>query len=124
MSNLAEQLRRLRIKNKLSQEDLARILGLARSTISSYENGSRTPDIDTLTRIASYFEISLDELLGHQVEPKAQNEPEYVKVLEELIRTLSSSPLSEPSKNEIVDEIRDYFLFKLEQGKRRERKRD
>ena len=48
----------------LSQEQLARLLGVDRSTISSYESNVRQPPLDTLSRIADVFGVSTDYLLG------------------------------------------------------------
>jgi transcriptional regulator with XRE-family HTH domain len=48
----------------LSQEQVARLLGVDRSTISSYESNVRQPPLDTLSRIADVFGVSTDYLLG------------------------------------------------------------
>ncbi|MEN6325836.1 MAG: helix-turn-helix transcriptional regulator [Syntrophomonas sp.] len=52
-------------KNKgLSQYELSEQLGLSRGQISNYELGTRQPDYDTLLRIAEYFNVTTDYLLG------------------------------------------------------------
>ena len=61
---LSERLKRLRQSMHLSQEQLARLLGVDRSTISSYERNVRQPPLDTLSRIADVFGVSTDYLLG------------------------------------------------------------
>lgn len=61
---LPERLKRLRQSMHLSQEQLARLLGVDRSTISSYESSVRQPPLDTLSRIADVFGVSTDYLLG------------------------------------------------------------
>ena len=48
----------------LPQEQLARLLGVDRSTISSYESSMRQPSLGTLSRIADVFGVSTDYLLG------------------------------------------------------------
>lgn len=58
------KLREIRKQKNLSMKELGAILGLAESTISLYENGKREPDIATLIKIANYFNVSVDELLG------------------------------------------------------------
>ena len=58
------KLRELRKQKNLSIKELGAMLGLAESTISLYENGKREPDIATLIKIANYFNVSVDELLG------------------------------------------------------------
>lgn len=65
MATFAERLRSLRTEKKLSQNDLARVFGFqSKSTITNYEGNLRTPDNKTLTRIAKYFDVSTDYLLG------------------------------------------------------------
>lgn len=54
----------LRAKSGLSQSKLGKELLLSPATIGYYENGSRLPDIETAARIAQYFDVSADYLLG------------------------------------------------------------
>ena len=61
---LPERLKRLRQSMHLSQKQLARLLRVDRSTISSYESSVRQPPLDTLSRIADVFDVSTDYLLG------------------------------------------------------------
>lgn len=62
-----EVLKQLRKQNKKSQQDVADFLGVNRGTYANYELGKREPDFDTLRRIAEYFNVSIDYLLGHDV---------------------------------------------------------
>lgn len=59
-----ERLRNLRIKNVLSQSDVARKIGVSTSTYSAYESGNRAPDQKTLKSISNIFDVSIDYLLG------------------------------------------------------------
>lgn len=59
-----EKLRELRKLNKITMKELGKKLNLAESTISLYENGYREPDYNTLLRMADYFHVSIDYLLG------------------------------------------------------------
>lgn len=63
-------LRELRIDNDLSQKDLANILGISPSTVAMYEQGRRTPDNEMLTKIADYFKVPVDYLLGRTKQKK------------------------------------------------------
>lgn len=60
---MGENLRRLRLKNKLSQGDLANMLNVNRAYISNIENGRMNPTLSTLEKIAKALEISSSELL-------------------------------------------------------------
>ncbi len=68
METLGEKLKLLR--NKLTQEELAALLQVERSTLASWEVNRREPDIATLCRIASFFQVSIDWLIGYQCNPQ------------------------------------------------------
>ena len=64
METLGVRIKQLR--NKLTQEELAAILQVDRSTLASWEVNRREPDIATLCRIAAFFKVSVDWLVGYQ----------------------------------------------------------
>ena len=64
------RLKELRKKRKISQLKLAMDLNMNQNTISRYENVEREADYETLIRIADYFDVSLDYLLGRSDETK------------------------------------------------------
>lgn len=51
-------------KPGLTQLDMAKFLGVAKSTYASYEQGKRTPDVEIQNKIADFFGVSLDYLHG------------------------------------------------------------
>ena len=59
-----ERLKELRVERKLSQADLAKELNVSQRSISSWETGFRQPDFETLERIAKFFDVTTDYLLG------------------------------------------------------------
>jgi transcriptional regulator with XRE-family HTH domain len=59
----ADNIRLLRKRRKRSQDDVATTLGIKRTTLCSYENGSTEPSMDTLIRFSEYFKVSLDKLI-------------------------------------------------------------
>jgi transcriptional regulator with XRE-family HTH domain len=61
-----ERLRSLRERRGLSQGEAAKKMGIVRTTYSNYEAGNREPDNDTLKKIAEFFEVSTDYLLGRE----------------------------------------------------------
>ena len=66
MSVFAEQLKTLRKKNSLTQKELAEKVGVKQNSYANWENGNREPNIEMLVRIADYFDVSLDYLLGEK----------------------------------------------------------
>lgn len=64
MPSLGERLAALRKEKGLSQAALAQLLNMGQSTIAMYERNRRTPDPATLNRLADFFNVSVDYLLG------------------------------------------------------------
>ena len=60
------KLKELRIEKGLSQRKLGELLGFCNQTVSFWETGSREPDLDALIKIADFFEVSVDYLLGRE----------------------------------------------------------
>ncbi len=67
MFRIENKLQFLRELHDWKQQEVADALGVTRSTYANYESGRRSPDIDTLMRLADVYGISLDELTGHCV---------------------------------------------------------
>ena len=53
----------LRMRNKMTQAQLAKVLNISPSTLGMYEQGRRMPGIDTLVKLSDYFHVSLDYLI-------------------------------------------------------------
>lgn len=64
MGNFKDMLKYLRMRNNLSQSELADKLGVSKSTVSMYEVGKREPDFETLEAIADFFNVDMNFLLG------------------------------------------------------------
>ena len=64
--NLANNIMRIRKESRLTQADLAEFLGVTKASVSKWETGQSYPDIETLPKIATYFGVSIDELLGYE----------------------------------------------------------
>ena len=61
---LGQNLKDMRIKNKYNQEDIAEQLGVTKQTISNWEKGKRTPDINHLIKLDNIYQVTLDSLIG------------------------------------------------------------
>ena len=61
---LSENIKTLRMSKGVSQVSLARTLGVTKQCVSNWENDNIQPSIDMLMKLADYFNISTDELLG------------------------------------------------------------
>lgn len=63
-SNLSNTLKKLRQKQCLTQAEVAKQLNISRAAYSLYESGQRTPSMGVISSISSYYQISLNDLLG------------------------------------------------------------
>lgn len=68
------RLRELRKDSALTLKELGNKIGVAESTLSLYETGGREPDYATLLRIANYFRVSTDYLLGRDLTTQEERE--------------------------------------------------
>lgn len=62
--SFAEKLKALRSEKKVTQKQLAELLGVGRPTIAGYETKGKQPDFDKVIEIAEYFNVSIDYLIG------------------------------------------------------------
>ena len=60
---LGEKIKKYREEKKMTQVEVAEVLGVKPATISKYEAGTLEPNIESLKRLAELFEVSVDELL-------------------------------------------------------------
>lgn len=82
----AERLKELRKKHGITQEQLASIIGVERSSIGKYEGKSRIiPSDDVKYRIAQFFGVSVDYLLGHTDVPVQASTDDLTKEENEMI---------------------------------------
>lgn len=78
-----------RREKNLTQVDLANFLGVTKASVSKWETGLSYPDITLLPRIAAFFDISIDDLMGYQ--PQMSND-NIRKLYKELSLEFASKP--------------------------------
>ena len=74
--NFSEKLYELRKKEGLSQEELAEKVNVSRQTISKWEMGQSSPEMEKLINLSKIFDISLDELVGNDGINEKENKPQ------------------------------------------------
>ena len=72
--NIGEKIKKYRELKKMTQKEIAEILGVEPATISKYESGTIEPNIESIKKISEIFEITIDELL------KEKEEIDYSKI--------------------------------------------
>ena len=65
--NFSDKVRKLRIQNNLSQEELSEKLDVSRQTISKWEAGNTFPEIEKLISMSDFFQVSIDYLLRDNI---------------------------------------------------------
>ena len=101
-----DMLKRLREERGLSQDELARLTQLSKSTISMYENGNREPKFETLEVIADFFNVDMNTLLDKKLPIMAltQQEETHIKKYRQL----------DADGKEEIDDLIDVKLAKLQ----------
>lgn len=97
---LGKRLTELRKEKGLSQEQLANMLSMSRSTYAQYEVDRREPDFDTLKKLAQFFACSTDYLLG----VVNCRKPEIIDLAAHRTNGRYDKPLS-PETQKVVDTV-------------------
>ena len=77
--NIGENIKRLRKQRDLTQDELAEIFGVSCQSVSRWEKGLCYPDMELVPNIASFFEISVDSLMGINDTAEENSVNEYLK---------------------------------------------
>lgn len=101
IAKFSTRLRELRLNKGLRQEQVAKLIGVNKNAISTYENDTRQPSFEILVRLANLYRVSTDYLLGQTssrfVDLSGLSEQEAALVCE-LVETLTK-------KNEIINNM-------------------
>ncbi|KAF1341667.1 helix-turn-helix domain-containing protein [Bacillus subtilis] len=123
---LSDRLVELRKSNKLTQQGLADKLKITRSSLSQYEIGNRQPDYETLKKIADFFEVTTDYLLGYSnTKPVVEEEKTPYNVTDDpdlQIAFKEAADFSEEARRQTIDFIN--YLKEKEKSKGRKSSKD
>ena len=103
MIYIGENIKKLRREKELTQETLADFLGVTFQSVSKWERGESYPDITLLPAIASFFDVSYDELLGFDEAFKEKKVQEYIDEYNNM--RLKDSPYAYEMMSKAVKEI-------------------
>lgn len=93
-----DRLKELRTSKNLSQEELSEILDVRKSSISNWETSKATPTFDMLIKIANYFGVTTDFLLGYNIN--------NLKTIDKVNQTLREANLIDDNENLKEEEIK------------------
>ncbi|PHB87491.1 transcriptional regulator [Bacillus toyonensis] len=106
MNTFGENLKKFRNARSLTQADLGNKVQLSRSQISNLETHFNEPDLESLDRIASFFDVSIDTLMGRKF---TTNEKQLENVLDE-IQTVFAG-LDESQREQFCKQLKFYTQF-------------
>lgn len=110
---ISENIMHLRKQKGITQDEVAAFLGVTKASVSKWENGQSMPDIMFLPEIATYFDVTVDALLGY--EPQLSKE-QIQKLYGELGENFAKLPFEEAfAKSEaLVKKYYSCYLFLLQ----------
>lgn len=108
---IGDRIKKLREENGLMQQDVCNTLDIEQSTLANYENNRRVPKTDILIKIANYYGVSLDFLVGMTY----NRFNSYKGCLKDLNKFLQQSEIIfDGDTYKLTDEDRDLILKALE----------
>ena len=116
------RLKEARLRRDMSQEDIAKLVGISQITFSRYERNSQDPNTDTLWEISKILRVSTDWLLGEHedvIDHSSMEDADY-----ELVISYPSVRVfieEETLSREAIDDIDEYIGFIRERDRRRRR---
>lgn len=114
---LAKRLKELRKTRGKTQQQMSETLGVLRSTYGEYERGKIAPPMDKLQALASYFDVSIDYLIGNVNTKRAANETPSEDISESLARildTLQSNDVLTFEWKTLDDDSRELLINSIE----------
>lgn len=95
---LSEKLKELRDNKNYKQNELIDYLGISQATLSNYETGRRMPSYETLIKIAKFYNVTTDYLLGHEIN-KNENIDKLTLEEKRAINTIIKSLANKKTEN-------------------------
>lgn len=111
-----ERLKQLRLEKHLTQSDIAKMLDITVSAYGNYELDQREPNLETLIKLADYFQVSVDYLIGHDnaimKRPYSEIAENFIKEFQELFSEERFIKIARTYKK-LDDKQRDAFLLAI-----------
>lgn len=111
-NNIGYRISELRKQAGMSQFQLAKVLNIATSTLGMYETGKREPSLKVMDRIANYFNVTTDYLLGRP--EKKDDNVDYVALDKALdnARSFDGEPMDDHDREILRGILKGYFTTK------------
>ncbi len=112
---IGQTIKDLRRSKKLSQTDFAKIVGVSQTTVTAWETGKAEPSSSAITRIADYFDVSTDYLLGRPEKSGNIDENTDYTALEKALdnaKSFDGKPMSDNDREVVRGILKGYFTTK------------
>lgn len=109
MATLGQRLKSLREEKRITQKQIGDLLKVSESSVGKYESDQRTPTPDAITKLADYFDVTADYLLGRT----NYRTPAYVEALH-----IDGDPTQElpPEALRSIEEFKELMRIKYKPG--------
>lgn len=106
--SFGDNLKKARLEKGLTQEELAKMIGVAKSTLTGYERGNREPDVLKIKKLAKILDIDANTLIGIEIISEENNLPSILTEDEQYL--LNSYRVLDYKEKEFIQQCCDYVL--------------
>ena len=107
----SERLKSLRIQHNLTQKQIAEFLGTSQPSYQNWEKGTRKPSRNTIQKLADFFNVSTDYLLGKTDFPDLDLEIDIDNAIDNSV-AYDGTPITDNDREIIKNFLKDYFSNK------------
>ncbi|WP_459446145.1 helix-turn-helix domain-containing protein [Ligilactobacillus salivarius] len=110
---IGQTIRDLRKLKKMSQSELAKVVGVSQTTVTAWETGKAEPSSSAISSLADYFNVTTDYLLGRP-EKKDDDNVDYVALDKALdnARSFDGEPMDDHDREILRGILKGYFTTK------------
>ena len=108
---IIERLKKLRKEGKLTQKDIATFLNISRPAYQQFESGKKKMNLETMEKLADYFNVSTDYLLGKTDFPDIDLEVDIDNAIDNSV-AYDGTPITDNDREIIKNFLKDYFANK------------
>ncbi|EMG32451.1 helix-turn-helix domain-containing protein [Streptococcus oralis] len=108
---IIERLKKLRKEGKLTQKDIATFLNISQPAYQQFESGKKKMNLETMEKLADYFNVSTDYLLGKTDIPDPDLEVDIDNAIDNSV-AYDGTPITDNDREIIKNFLKDYFSNK------------
>ena len=108
---IIERLKKLRKEGKLTQKDIATFLNISQPAYQQFESGKKKMNLETMEKLADFFNVSTDYLLGKTDFPDLNLEVDIDNAIDNSV-AYDGTPITDNDREIIKNFLKDYFSNK------------